>query len=88
DWLNQHDWRKPSPEKFDLRVRLVAQKPDASGLSSSAHLGRPDLRFPDVADRARKALEAFLSDGPCAPGVPQTWPGGSSALVSASCLYL
>ncbi|MEV4242426.1 hypothetical protein AB0J63_03340 [Streptosporangium canum] len=32
DWLNQHDWRKPSPEKFDLRVRLVAQNPDASGV--------------------------------------------------------
>ncbi|MFD8556217.1 hypothetical protein ACFV1N_02870 [Streptosporangium canum] len=32
DWLNQHDWRKPSPEKFDLRVRLVAQDPDASGV--------------------------------------------------------
>ncbi|SFI50090.1 Serine/threonine protein kinase [Streptosporangium canum] len=32
DWLNQHDWRKPSPEKFDLRVRLVAQPPDASGV--------------------------------------------------------
>ncbi|WP_406318324.1 hypothetical protein OHA77_13160 [Streptosporangium sp. NBC_01639] len=32
DWLNQLDWRKPSTEKFDLRVRLVAQKPDASGV--------------------------------------------------------
>ncbi|MDP9862587.1 MULTISPECIES: hypothetical protein [Streptosporangium] len=32
DWLNQHDWRKPGPEKFDLRVRLVAQKADASGV--------------------------------------------------------
>ncbi|WP_433252976.1 hypothetical protein ACQPYK_08770 [Streptosporangium sp. CA-135522] len=32
DWLNQHDWRKPNTEKFDLRVRLVAQKPDASGV--------------------------------------------------------
>ncbi len=32
DWLNQLDWRKPSTEKFDLRVRLVAQKQDASGI--------------------------------------------------------
>ncbi|MFJ2032468.1 hypothetical protein [Streptosporangium sp. NPDC087985] len=32
NWLNQHDWRKPSTEKFDLRVRVVAQKPDASGV--------------------------------------------------------
>ncbi|MFF5209489.1 hypothetical protein [Streptosporangium sp. NPDC000396] len=32
DWLNQHDWRKPSPEKYDLRIRLVAQKQDASGV--------------------------------------------------------
>ncbi|MFF0573680.1 protein kinase family protein [Streptosporangium saharense] len=33
DWLNQQDWRKPSTEKFDLTVRLVAQKQDASGVT-------------------------------------------------------
>ncbi|MEV7005822.1 hypothetical protein [Streptosporangium sp. NPDC051022] len=33
DWLNQLDWRKPSTEKFDLSVRLVAQKQDASGIT-------------------------------------------------------
>ncbi|GLK08253.1 hypothetical protein GCM10017600_16580 [Streptosporangium carneum] len=32
NWLNQHDWRKPNSERFDLRVRLVAQKQDASGI--------------------------------------------------------
>ncbi|MFS1297865.1 hypothetical protein [Streptosporangium longisporum] len=26
DWLNQQDWRKPNVEKYDLRVRLIAQK--------------------------------------------------------------
>ncbi|MFF3442868.1 hypothetical protein [Streptosporangium sp. NPDC002721] len=30
DWLNQHDWRKPNVEKYDLRVRLIAQKQDGS----------------------------------------------------------
>ncbi|MEU4832038.1 hypothetical protein [Streptosporangium sp. NPDC023615] len=26
NWLNQQDWRKPNVEKYDLRVRLIAQK--------------------------------------------------------------
>jgi serine/threonine protein kinase len=30
NWLNSQDWRKPSTDKFDLRVRLVAQKQDGS----------------------------------------------------------
>ncbi|WP_329425708.1 hypothetical protein OG339_35895 [Streptosporangium sp. NBC_01495] len=30
DWLNRHDWRKPNVEKYDLRVRLIAQKQDGS----------------------------------------------------------
>ncbi|MER6828523.1 hypothetical protein ABT352_21270 [Streptosporangium sp. NPDC000563] len=30
NWLNQHDWRKPNVEKYDLRVRLIAQKQDGS----------------------------------------------------------
>lgn len=30
EWLNQHDWRTPNSEKFDLRVRLIAQKRDGS----------------------------------------------------------
>ncbi|AWS40992.1 hypothetical protein [Streptosporangium sp. 'caverna'] len=33
NWLNSHDWRKPNVEKFDLRVRLVAQKQDGSELA-------------------------------------------------------
>ncbi|WP_329090756.1 hypothetical protein [Streptosporangium sp. NBC_01469] len=30
NWLNQHDWRKPNVEKYDLRVRLIAQRQDGS----------------------------------------------------------
>ncbi|MER6176212.1 hypothetical protein [Streptosporangium sp. NPDC001681] len=30
DWLNRHDWRKPNVEKYDLRVRLIAQKQNGS----------------------------------------------------------
>ncbi|GHH68662.1 hypothetical protein GCM10017673_18110 [Streptosporangium violaceochromogenes] len=30
NWLNRHDWRMPNPEKFDLQVRLVAQKRNGS----------------------------------------------------------
>ncbi|WP_440098880.1 hypothetical protein [Streptosporangium sp. H16] len=30
DWLNRHDWRKPNVEKYDLRVRLIAQKQDGA----------------------------------------------------------
>ncbi|GAA2866580.1 hypothetical protein GCM10010517_26100 [Streptosporangium fragile] len=33
DWLNRHDWRNPNVEKYDLRVRLVAQKQDGSGIT-------------------------------------------------------
>nr|BFE86941.1 hypothetical protein GCM10020093_095420 [Planobispora longispora] len=32
NWLNR-DWRKPSAEKYDLRVRLVAQKQDGSEIA-------------------------------------------------------
>lgn len=30
NWLNRHDWRLPNPEKFDLQVRVVAQKRNGS----------------------------------------------------------
>ncbi|MEV4376088.1 hypothetical protein [Streptosporangium sp. NPDC049644] len=30
DWLNRYDWRKPNVEKYDLRVRLIAQKQNGS----------------------------------------------------------
>ncbi|MEU9835676.1 hypothetical protein AB0D67_29425 [Streptosporangium sp. NPDC048047] len=32
DWLNQQDWRKPSTQKYDLHVRLVAMKQSDSGV--------------------------------------------------------
>ncbi|MFI7046165.1 hypothetical protein [Streptosporangium sandarakinum] len=32
DWLNQQDWRKPSTQKYDLQVRLVAMKQSDSGV--------------------------------------------------------
>ncbi|WP_433373927.1 hypothetical protein [Streptosporangium sp. CA-115845] len=30
DWLNRYDWRKPNVEKYDLRIRLIAQKQNGS----------------------------------------------------------
>ncbi|GAT65304.1 protein kinase [Planomonospora sphaerica] len=58
NWLNSADWRKPGSEKFDLRVRLVAQKQDGSEVRRAQEYlaGRKQ----DTRDRSERATPAPL----------------------------
>ncbi|MBG0828182.1 hypothetical protein HS041_10420 [Planomonospora sp. ID67723] len=84
NWLNQ-DWRKPNVEKYDLRVRLVPQKQDASGIARAKEYLAGKKK--DTVDKGQFATpkplppqdmagvgeEAFIS----AAHVPITMYGGS-----------
>ncbi|MBG0813201.1 hypothetical protein [Planomonospora sp. ID82291] len=58
NWLNSADWRKPGTEKFDLRVRLVAQKQDGSEVRRAQEYlaGRKQ----DTRDQSERATPAPL----------------------------
>ncbi|WP_449061059.1 hypothetical protein [Planomonospora algeriensis] len=58
NWLNSADWRKPGSEKFDLRVRLVAQKQDGSEVRRAQEYlaGRKQ----DTRDQSERATPAPL----------------------------
>jgi hypothetical protein len=58
NWLNSADWRKPGAEKFDLRVRLVAQKQDGSEVRRAQEYLAS--RKQDTRDQSERATPAPL----------------------------
>ncbi|GAA3444496.1 serine/threonine protein kinase [Planomonospora venezuelensis] len=74
NWLTS-DWRKPNVEKYDLRVRLVAQKQDASGITRAKEYLAGKKK--DTVDKGRLATPKPLP--------PQDMAGvGDEAFISAS----
>ncbi|MFB9896206.1 hypothetical protein [Planobispora takensis] len=75
NWLNSQDWRKANVEKYDLRVRLVAQKQDASGIARAREYLAGKKK--DTVDKAALATPRPLP--------PQDMSGvGEEAFISAA----
>ncbi|GGS80041.1 hypothetical protein GCM10010156_43550 [Planobispora rosea] len=74
NWLNR-DWRKPSAEKYDLRVRLVAQKQDGSEINRAKEYFASKKK--DTLDKGQLATPKALP--------PQDMAGvGEEAFISAA----